>query len=328
MIIDVEHHLFMDEQIKKGKSPSGRVVERYRNEEGMIKLRIYEAASNDEEHLRFMDEAGIDISVLTTNPELSLDRSRRWNDYCARVIKEHPKRFVGFASIPPLDGRAALDELARAIKELGLRGVHICARSHGQHLDDREYWPFYEKVSALKIPIDVHIEASPQGFEALRAPYPLYYIMAREFDICAATLRICLGGVLEDFPDLVFIINHFGGGVSAVLERVDAYMSYVGSGWSDFYPGKPLISRPWRDYFNKLYFNMAGREQGMDTAKCALTNISPKKMMFGTDWPFNYDNDAQGARQYIADIRKLDLPKEDVEAILGGNAAKLLSINP
>ena len=139
-------------------------------------------------------------------------------------------------------------------------------------------------------------------------------------------MRICLGGVLEEFPDLVFIINHFGGGVSAVLERFDAYLNYVGSRWQDFYPDKPLISKPWRHYFDKLYFNMAGRERGMDTVKCALTNISPKKMLFATDWPFNFDNDAKGASQYIADIRKLNLPREDIDAMLGGNGAQLLGI--
>ena len=147
-------------------------------------------------------------------------------------------------------------------------------------------------------------------------------------DICATTMRLCLGGVLEQFPDLVFIVNHFGGGVSAVLERFDAYLSYVGEGWQDFYPGKPLITKPWRHYFEKLYFNMAGRELGMDTVRCALTNISPKKMLFGTDWPFNYDNDPAGARQYIADIRALDLPGEETEAMLGGNGARLLGIGP
>ena len=327
MIIDFEHHWTFGRMLTKGKSASGRVVERYRNKDGSIGLRVHEAAGTAEGHLAFMDEAGIDMAVLTTNPERSLDDCVAWNDLCAHVVKEHPDRFAGYASIPPLAGKPALDELERAIKGLGLKGVHIMSRSGGRFLDDRVYWPFYEKVSELKVPIDVHIEASPPGFDALRAPYALYYVLAREFDICATTMRICLGGVLEAFPDLVFIVNHFGGGVSAMLERFDAYLSYVGTGWQDFYPDKPLITKPWRHYFDKLYFNMAGREQGMDTVKCSLTNINPRKMLFATDWPFNYDSDAQGVRQYVADIRRLDLPKEDTDAMLGGNGAQLLGIH-
>ena len=186
---------------------------------------------------------------------------------------------------------------------------------------------FYDKVSELGIPINVNITSAPVGFDSLHAPYALYYVAAREFDICAATLRVCFGGVLEDFPDLKLIMNHFGGGISSVIERFDAYTSYADRpGWPSFYSGKRLISKPFREYFNKLYFNMAGREVGMATVRCALTNISPRKLMFGTDWPLNYDYDPQGIRRYVEEIRKLDLPRDDIEAMLGGNAAKLLGI--
>ena len=74
------------------------------------------------------------------------------------------------------------------------------------------------------------------------------------------------------------------------------------------------------------HFNMAGREVGMAAVKCALTTISPRRLMFGTDWPFNYDGNTQGVKRYIEEIRKLDLPKEDIEAMLGGNAARLFGI--
>ena len=74
--------------------------------------------------------------------------------------------------------------------------------------------------------------AEPPGFDSLHAPYALYYVAARELDMIAATLRVCFGGVLEDFPDLKLIMNHFGGGVSSVIERFDAYTSYADrSGW-------------------------------------------------------------------------------------------------
>jgi len=124
----------------------------------------------------------------------------------------------------------------------------------------------------------------------------------------------------------VFIINHFGGGISAVMERMDAYMGYVGPGCPSLYSGEPLISKPWREYFDKLYFSMAGREVGMAAVKSALTNISPKKLMFGTDWPFNYEQKPGEAGRYIEEIRKLDLPREDIDAMLGGNAAGLLGL--
>ncbi len=326
MIIDFEHHLFMQEELQKGNSKSGKIYERYWDQSGRIGFRIYEEASHVDRYLQFMDEAGIDVAVLTTNRISGLEQTRRWNDFCAKVVRENPKRFVGFACIPPLGGKPAFEELERAIQELGLKGVHIFTHSDGRMLDSRELWPFYEKVSELRIPIDVHVTLNPDGFDALYSPYPLHHVMARELDMCATTLRICLGGVLEDFPALVFIMNHFGGGVSAILERLDAYMSHVGPGRPDFYFQKRLISKPWREYFDKLYFNMAGREGGMDAVRCALTNISPRKLLFATDWPFDFDYRPQDVRQYVNEVRRLDLPEDEIQAMLGSTGAKLLGI--
>ena len=325
MIIDLEHHLPMEDKVHKGSSESGKICERYWDADGKLRLRTFQEASHVDRHLQFMDEVGIDMAVLTTGRLGNLEQMRRWHDFCAKVVKENPKRFVGFAEIAPLGGEPVFEELEREVKGLGLKGVRMWTRYDGRTLDSRELWPFYEKVSELGIPIDVHITPEPPGFDALHAPYGLHYVVAREFDICASTLRVCLGGVLEDFPDLVFIMNHFGGGVSSVIERIDAYMSYAGRpGWPSFYLGKRLITKPWREYFNKLYFNMAGREVGMATVKSALTNISPRKLMFATDWPWNYEDNPQDVKRYVEEIRKLDLPQDDIDAMLGGNAAKLL----
>ena len=48
--------------------------------------------------------------------------------------------------------------------------------------------------------------------------------------------------------------------------------------------------------------------------------------MFGTDWPYNFDHEPQEVKRYIGEIRKLDLPKEGIDGILGENAARLLGM--
>jgi predicted TIM-barrel fold metal-dependent hydrolase len=325
MIIDMEHHAATPDMLEKGSSKSGLYCERFWDN-GKMKIRSFEESARAQERLEFMDEAGIDMAALTTNPLTTLDQCRHWNELCARLVADHPGRFVGLATVPPLDGKPALAELERAVRQLGLKGVHICTRNQDHHLDSPEMWPFYEKTAELHIPIDVHVTLDPSGYDAAHAPYALHYVIARELDIMVETLRLCLGGVLEAFPDLVFIINHFGGGVTGFMERLDAYLSYVGPGCPSFYSGKELIKKPWREYFDKLYFNMAGRQVGMAAVKSALTVISPQKLMFGTDWPFNYDHDARLAKRYIEEIRKLDLPQTDIDAMLGGTAAKLLRV--
>lgn len=216
-------------------------------------------------------------------------------------------------------------ELERAVRELGMKGVQIRTHVDGQNLDSRALWPFYEKVSELGIPIDVHVTPAPRGFDALHAPYALHYNIAREFDMCATVFRICFGGVLEDFPNLVFIMNHFGGGISAVKDRMDYYVKVCGT---DFWqqPDKPLINKPWTEYFDRFYFNMAGRGRGTAAIKCALANISSSKLLFGTDWPANFEDDAPGALRYIEDAKSLDLDQGDIDGMLGGNAVQLLRL--
>jgi predicted TIM-barrel fold metal-dependent hydrolase len=326
MIVDMEHHASVEEVLIKGDSPSGKVVERYWDTDGKMKIRTYQEAGRVTRRLQFMDESGIDMAALTANPVGTLEDARKWNNFCAGLVKAYPRRFVGFASVPVLGGEPAMNELERAVKVLGLKGVHIWTQANGRHLDSPEMWPFYRKAAELRVPIDVHVTLDPPGLDALHAPYALHYVMARELDMCAATFRVCLGGVLQDFPDLVMIMNHLGGGISAVMERMDAYMNYVGPGCPSLYRDKPLISKPWRAYFDKLYFNIAGREVGMAALRSGLTNISPRRLMFGTDWPFNFDHHPSEVQRYIAEIRKLDLPRDDIEGILGGNASRLLGL--
>ena len=337
MIIDLEHHVSMRRPQDRPKS-----IWHPLNPGQRAKKYIYDIAweadgrlhtigvipATSEDSIKFMDGAGIDMAVRTSQASNSSSEiARKSNDITAKAVHDYPKRYIGSAVIPIVDGKRDLDELDRAINGLGLKCVHITTRTADLYMDSREMWPFYEKCCKLNVPVDVHISGG-EGFEALHAPYALYFTFAREFDMASSVLRVCLGGVLEAFPDLVFIMNHFGGGVSSILDRLDLYWdkSHRPGGPNWFYKDKSLISKSWRDYFNKLYFQMAGRGVGMDTVKCALTNISPKRLMFATDWPRNFDGEHDKARQYIAEIRKLDLSKEDIDGMLGGNAAKVFGV--
>ena len=61
-----------------------------------------------ENHLKWMDEAGVEISVLTlAAPQpSSAEVVRQTNEAAARIKKEHPGRFLFCAALPLTDGRA------------------------------------------------------------------------------------------------------------------------------------------------------------------------------------------------------------------------------
>src|SRR5689334_21866432 len=88
----------------------------------------------DGQRLETMDQAGIDISVLSVagagvqnerGAATADPHARETNDFLAAQIRSHPDRYRGFAHLPLQDPRAAVDELARTVREHGIVGALV-----------------------------------------------------------------------------------------------------------------------------------------------------------------------------------------------------------
>src|SRR5262249_33429685 len=168
-----------------------------------------------------MDRAGIDLAVQTCilGWDTTLENCRLLNDCAAKIQKAYPGRFVGLAHIPPLAGEPALNEMERAVSDLQLKGVTISSQVRGLPLDAEEFRPFYDAVTKLQIPIFVHPALAPKGYELLK-DYQLSVILTREFDLGVAVTRLIAGSVLERYPELSFVISHFGGGLAGYKKKI------------------------------------------------------------------------------------------------------------
>jgi predicted TIM-barrel fold metal-dependent hydrolase len=268
------------------------------------------------------ERAGIDVAVQTCilGWDTPLENCRLLNDFTAQIQKQYAGRFVGLAHIPPLEGEPALKELERAVGDLQLKGVTISSQSRGLSLDAEAFRPFYDVVTRLQIPIFVHPALAPKGYDLLK-DYQLSVILTREFDLGVAVTRLIAGGVLERYPELEFVIAHFGGGLAGYKERI-ARSSY-----------RFKLPRSFGDYFERLYFDMAGFEGSPIALRCAMEGIRPERMVFATDYPQNFNNDdpktgknVDGIREYIAEIQSLPLDARVKNDMLGGTAARLLKI--
>jgi predicted TIM-barrel fold metal-dependent hydrolase len=322
MIVDFEHH-YLPEELWLGKG-GVKGESKIFYERGLPRGNLQQELFDIDEHLRVMDAVGIDLSVLSIavsadDPTKALEECKIWNDRVAEVVELHPGRFVGMAPVPPLGGRAAFDELERAVRHLGLKGVVIRSQASGLSLDAKEFYPFYEKVCALDVPIFIHPSGVPGGFDILNAPYDLHRQIGRELDLIVATTRLILSGVLEDFPDLKLVISHKGGGIAALRERILYRFAEPGA------PGTRM-RRSFDEYLSKLYFNLAGHWGGMQSVACALTTISPSRLVFATDYPQNFSTDPMEIKTYIENIKHLNIAELDKQAILGGNAKELLGM--
>jgi aminocarboxymuconate-semialdehyde decarboxylase len=178
-----------------------------------------------------MDARGVSMQLLSPNPltyfhfidtDDAVAFCRAHNDALAALVAEHPDRFVGAATLPMQDVAAAVDELDRAVRELGLCAAYI-GTSFGRPLDDAALDPFYERIAALDVPLFVHPAPSgidgPQLDERLRRfDLDLQLEFAYEETLAVATL--VFGGVLHRHPSLDICVSHGGGAMTVLYPKL------------------------------------------------------------------------------------------------------------
>ena len=316
MIIDFEHHYIPAELGRRlGIDPTRKQAVKTRD--ATVHAQLFDL----EAQLRDMDRVGIDIAVQSCilGWDTTLENCRLINDCTAAAQQQHRGRFVGLAHAPVLE-EDGLRELERAIGALGLKGVTISSQVNGLPVDAKEFGAFYQLMRRLRVPIFVHPALAPKGY-SLMNDYQLSVILTREFDLGLAVTRLIAGGVVERHPDLNFVFAHFGGGLAGYKERI-ARSSY-----------RFKLPQRFEDYFDRLYFDMAGFEGSSIALRCALEGIRPERMIFATDYPQNFNNSdpkqgqsVDGVKLYIREIEQLPLAETVKRAMLGGTAATLLKI--
>jgi predicted TIM-barrel fold metal-dependent hydrolase len=322
VVIDFQHHYIPPTLAERYGARRGHKL--VLMEGGRPKFTMHDRVYDLEQQIQDMAVAGLDLAVLSCplGWDAPLEDCQRINDEYAKVQQAHGKYFAGLANVPVHEGKPALREMERAILQLGLHGVTIMAQIQGAPLDAPAFRDFFEKAAELDIPVFVHPALMPQGY-AHAEDYDLARIIGRELDLALAVTRVIAGGVLEAFPLLKLVIAHFGGGIAAIKERLNNKSYRFGT----------KLSRSFEEFFELLYFDMAGFEGGEAALHCALTGIKPQRLVFATDYPQDFTgvltNTGKGLaqiRDYASAIRKLELPAEVKEDILGGTAARLLKL--
>jgi predicted TIM-barrel fold metal-dependent hydrolase len=93
-----------------------------------------------EAHLRWMDEAGIETSVLTLAAPQPLPHTaiRQCNEAAARLKQEHPGRFLFCAALPLPDVDAAIREAVYALDTLKADGIKLATNNAHQLFQIRQ----------------------------------------------------------------------------------------------------------------------------------------------------------------------------------------------
>jgi aminocarboxymuconate-semialdehyde decarboxylase len=272
-----------------------------------------------EKRLEEMYRVGMDKQILSLSipgpdpfdPAEGLALAQISNEAIAEVVHTYPQYFAGLASVPLKDPDAAIQELERAIKELGLKGVIMGTNVDGLSVDQPEFFPFYEAVAALDIPLLLH-PMTPIGKEAMNV-YRLAPMIGFESDICLAVVRLVLSGILAKLPHLKVIVSHLGGAIPYLIERIDnCYRAYPEC--------REHIDVLPSTYLKQLYYDTVSFYQ--PALLCAYQFTTAQKLILGSDYPHVIGD----IERSITSIEQLDIPSTEKEQIFSSNLLHLLKL--
>jgi 2,3-dihydroxybenzoate decarboxylase len=277
-----------------------------------------------ERRLREMDEAGIDVQVLShgapatqrMDAETAIPVARNANDRLHDVVRNSRNRFYGFAALPTADPKAAADELERAVTKLGFKGAMIHGLANGLFLDDRRFWPIFERARSLDVPIYMH-PAVPHSavvevyYKDYLKEFPGLLTAGWGFTVETATqaIRMVLSGMFEAYPGLKIILGHLGEGLPFSLWRIDMALQRQGN-----------RSTPFRDCFREHFWITTSGNFSTPALLCCAMELGADRILFSVDYPFVLN---PPATKWMQDI---PFGPEDRAKILSGNARRLLRL--
>jgi predicted TIM-barrel fold metal-dependent hydrolase len=276
-----------------------------------------------EVRLKEMDEAGVDIQVLShgapSAQKLTGDDApaivERVNDRLAAFAKTRPDRFAAFGALPTCNPIASANELERVVTRHGFKGAMIHGLTNGEFLDHKKFWPIFERAEKLDVPIYLHPSVPhPAVTDAYYKDYlkefPMVIRAAWGFTVETATqaIRLVLSGVFDAYPNLKIILGHLGETLPFLVWRVDQALARPGA--------QRTIS--FRDVFCGHFYLTTSGNFSNPALLCCVQEMGIDRIMFAIDWPFVAN--PLGTKW----VDTIPLCEEDKIKILSGNAKRLL----
>src|SRR5262249_21693859 len=154
-----------------------------------------------DEHIRMMDEAGIDVALLTSAAGMcaDLDKSRLCNESAKKAERDYPGRFIGAAHANPLGGAEALRQLARYKPDPGFPACVTPREPNGIYHDVDQFEPFWAECARLGLFVFVHPALKLNQTRQFDG-YDMARSVGREFSLVMATIRLINSGVFDRYP--------------------------------------------------------------------------------------------------------------------------------
>jgi aminocarboxymuconate-semialdehyde decarboxylase len=266
-----------------------------------------------------MDAQGTAVQAMSlTGPmahwgdeEVSHKLSRAWNDGASAAHVQYPTRLFGLLTLPMLFPDRAIDELNRASRLPGIKGVYMGTNINQRDLDDPLFEPIFAHIEALDLPVFLHplqVVGGPRT-----ASFNLSNILSFPFDTAIAACHLIFGGVLDRHPKLKFTLPHGGGVLLMLMGRIDhgaAVRPEI---------QKLRLPQPPSKYLQRFTFDTVVHSKSV--MEFVISEVGAERIMIGSDYCLD-----MGYDQPVHVLDEVNMTSAQRKLILGDNAARLLKL--
>ena len=308
-VIDVHSHIITPEFVS-ALDKEGRLLD-----EG-FPLPKWDA----EAQLKWMDEAGIQTSVLTLaapNPN-SAAVIRETNEAAAKLKREHPDRFRFCAALPLPDVNAAIEEARYALDVLGADGIKLATNVGGQYLGAPELDTLFSFLNERKAVVILHPHRPEPINRQVMQQTPL---AMQEYlsETTRAVSNMISRNVLARYNNIKVVVPHCGAYLPLMVPRMKSLTPVMQA-------NKLVGDIDWEANLAALYYDLAGAHSP-EVIRMLLTITTPDHLLYGSDYPYVapqvLTQSLQRMKQYLTSEPDLAPYKE---MILHKNAEWLLGL--
>ena len=267
-VIDVHSHLITPEFVSTLEN-EGRLMD-----EG-FPLPKYDV----ENHLKWMDEAGVETSVLTlAAPQpSSAEMVRKTNEAAARIKKEHPERFLFCAALPLPDVSKAIEEVKYALDVLKADGIKLATNVNGQYLGAPELDTLFSVLNERKAVVILHPHRPEPVNQQVMQQTPL---AMQEYlsETTRAVSNMISRNVLARYNNIKVIVPHCGAYLPLAIPRMKSLTPVLQT-------NKMVGEIDYEANLRTLYYDLAGAHSP-EVIRMLLTITTPDHLLYGSDYPY------------------------------------------
>jgi aminocarboxymuconate-semialdehyde decarboxylase len=272
--------------------------------------------------LTAQDAAGVDRIVLSpwvpllwydADPAEALRRARIQNEALSGLVRAHPERIAALGTVPLQNPALAVRELERLMEEGTLSGIELAASVRGTYLGDERFELFWDAVERLGALVFIHPTTRGFDAEAFREYY-LWNTVGNPLETTITAAHMVMAGVMERHPRLRILLAHGGGALLALRGRLRHAHGFQAQ-------ARSRLSESPDDSLRRFYYDTITHDAVL--LRALVEFAGPERVLLGSDYPFD-----MGDERSVERVRAAGLGPDAEEAILGGNATRLLESVP